>query len=1050
MRILLLSFLLIAGFSNTSLALTYIVSSTADAGAGTLREAITLANGNAGADIISFSGLGAGIQTITLASDLPSPTEPVTIDGYTAPGYAANAPAIVLDGFTWGILFNNAVATGSIVRGIIFISATSGIEINGVNGISIQGCWFGINSAGAIPGGAPANRISFSGIYLVNSDNNIIGGTAAADRNILSGCDFEGIFLSAGSDNNQVYGNYIGVGTGGNTDVGNGQRGVRIENSNNNLIGNGTNTRNIISGNDNHGVLVLNSTGNLIASNYIGIGANGTTAIGNTIHGIIANASPTTIVGGITAAYRNVIGSNGGSGVSFENVSNFSSVVGNFIGTDATGVLARANTVHGVNINNSTDCLVQGNLISGNLISGVNVTLASHRTTIKTNIIGLNLANAGLGNGQHGIYLDASNSCVLGGTAWTDRNYCSSNGNAAGENGISILNCNNHVIKNNFCGLDLTGKLDRGNFDTGMSLTNSTGNTIGGATMAERNVCSGNPNFGMFFSNVDNSTIQGNYFGTDSTGMVALPNDAHGVQTQDACDLNTWQSNLASGNGQIGLNILSSTNNTFYGNLIGVGINGLTDLGNGSIGMRLGNTGTASTGNTIGGTTASQRNIISGNGDHGLLLDGASSNNIVKGNYVGSDITGLIAVPNQKSGIFTLDASNNNTIGGTLAGEGNLTCCSIAEVGIRSQVSSSNVYYGNIVGLNINKAISTGFGNTAEGMLFGAYGGQFANSNIIGGLGAGQANTISQNGSDGVLIVDYGPSAGGINLNPIIGNKIYCNGGLGINLNANIATENQGIAAPVITFRDGNTISGTGTTGNTIHVYRNAYNDGSGKCDCEGEIYVGTTTVSGGTWSLTHGLGLATAALYNAVTATQTNATNSTSEFASCTVPLPVILLNFEGMVNADGDAVLSWASSIETDFSHYTVMKSEDGILFYELEIVPAKGSGNSYQYVDALFDGTAYYKLALVDKDAKVKFSSVIKVGNLTEIVMLPNPASTEVFLHGLSADASVNVLNAVGVCVLGNAGQNFSVSALAPGVYIVQVNSENSTQNLKLIVE
>jgi titin len=1032
---------------------TFTVTNTNNAGAGSLRQAIIDANATlnvGGNDIISFSGIGAGVQTITLTADLPTPTEPVTIDGYTAPGYVANAPAVVLDGATWGILFNNAAATGSIVNGIVFISATSGIEINGVNSITIRGCWFGINAAGAIPVGVP-NRISFTGLYLVNSDNNIIGGTTAADRNIFSGCDFEGIFLSAGSDNNQVYGNYIGVGTGGNTDVGNGQRGVRIENSNNNLIGNGANTRNIISGNDNHGVLVLNSTGNLIASNYIGLGANGTTAIGNTIHGVIANAAPGTVVGGVTTAYRNVIGSNGGSGVSFENISSNSSILGNYLGTDATGILARANSLHGININNSTDCLVQGNLISGNLLSGVNVTVSSHRTTIRTNIIGLNLANAALGNGQHGIYLDASNNCVLGGAGWSDRNYCSSNGDAVGENGISIVNCNNHSIKNNFCGTDLTGIIIRANFDSGLSLSNSSGNTIGGATFLEKNVLSGNRVYGMYLYNVDNSTIQGNYIGTDSTGNIAMGNGHSailpyaGIRTENSCDLLTFQSNVVSANITFGIELRDATNGFMYGNYIGVGADGITDLGNTSMGLWVVN----SSGYTFGGTAANQRNIISGNGDHGFMLQG-SSNNIIRGNYVGSDVTGLIAVPNQKSGIFTLDASNNNTIGGTLAGEGNLTCCSITEVGIRNQVSSNNTYYGNIVGLNINKAISAGFGNAEEGMLFAAYSGLFANSNIIGGLGAGQANTISQNGSDGVLIIDYGPSAGGINLNPIIGNVIYCNGGLGIDLNINIATENQGVAAPVITFRDANTISGTGTAGNAIHVYRNAYNDGSGRCDCEGEIYVGTTTVTGGgTWSLTHSLGL-TVAQYNAVTATQTNTTNSTSEFASCVVPLPVVLLNFDGTVNSDGDAVLSWSSSLEVDFSHYTVIKSEDGIHFYELEIVPAKGSGNSYQFVDALFNGTAYYKLALVDNDAKVKFSSVIKVGVQSEVLMMPNPASTEVYLQGVSDEAEVNVLNAVGVHVLGNVGSKFSVENLAPGVYIVQINSENNTQNLKLIVE
>jgi hypothetical protein len=69
---------------------TYTVTSTADTGAGTLRQAITDANGHAGADTVAFNIGGSGVHTIAPASALPTITEAITIDGYTQLGSSAN------------------------------------------------------------------------------------------------------------------------------------------------------------------------------------------------------------------------------------------------------------------------------------------------------------------------------------------------------------------------------------------------------------------------------------------------------------------------------------------------------------------------------------------------------------------------------------------------------------------------------------------------------------------------------------------------------------------------------------------------------------------------------------------------------------------------------------------------------------------------------------------------------------------------------------------------------------------------------------------------
>ena len=71
-------------------AATFTVTSTADSGAGTLRQAIIDANNAGGADTIAFNIAGSGVHTIALATPLPAITSAATIDGYTQTGALVN------------------------------------------------------------------------------------------------------------------------------------------------------------------------------------------------------------------------------------------------------------------------------------------------------------------------------------------------------------------------------------------------------------------------------------------------------------------------------------------------------------------------------------------------------------------------------------------------------------------------------------------------------------------------------------------------------------------------------------------------------------------------------------------------------------------------------------------------------------------------------------------------------------------------------------------------------------------------------------------------
>src|SRR5262245_48602467 len=104
------------GIPRSASGAQFVVTTTADSGAGSLRQAINDANNTAGLDSISFAIPGAGPHTISPTMGLPDITEPVRIDGYTQPGATGTVRLINLDG---AILTFLTVSTGSVVRGLV-------------------------------------------------------------------------------------------------------------------------------------------------------------------------------------------------------------------------------------------------------------------------------------------------------------------------------------------------------------------------------------------------------------------------------------------------------------------------------------------------------------------------------------------------------------------------------------------------------------------------------------------------------------------------------------------------------------------------------------------------------------------------------------------------------------------------------------------------------------------------------------------------------------------------------------------------------------------
>ncbi len=506
LRVIVRSIFLCSTLASAAAAATFTVNSTADTNDGscnvancTLREALNAANLSAGTDTIVFS-LGAGPYTILPLSLLPTITDPVVIDGATGNPLS---PRVVITGYYglgWGFMIT---AGSSTVKNLVINNILSGpaIELNGSGGSVITGCYLGTDA------GATATLPNQYGVRIRASSNNLVGGTTAADRNIISG-------------------NSVGIWV------------------------------------DRNGNVVGPAPGNRFEGNYIGTNATGDAVLaGNT---------------GVVIAYG---------------------VNDNTIGGTAAGA---------------------GNVISGQTHYGIDIESGSD---------------------------------------------------------VSVPTVSGIVIQGNYIGTDATGQLDFGNYYDGVYVAGGAFNiTIGGTTAAARNVISGNNRYGILLiqnSGVpSNNTIQGNYIGTNATGTATIGNGSYGIRFENSFNnlvgaIGTGPSNVISGN-YAGIHLFYGSGNQVVGNYIGTDVTGSVDLGNLSDGLDV----SYSPNSTIGGTAAGAGNLISGNGETGIRISAPASYTVVQGNRIGTKADGISALGNASQGVWV--GAPDTTIGGTTDGAGNI------------------------------------------------------------------------------------------------------------------------------------------------------------------------------------------------------------------------------------------------------------------------------------------------------------------------------------------------------------------------------------------
>jgi titin len=373
--------------------------------------------------------------------------------------------------------------------------------------------------------------------------------------------------------------------------------------------------------------------------------------------------------------------------------------------------------------------------------------------------------------------------------------------NRFGDCGIDLWSAGGNTVEGNFIGTDVTGTADLGNASYGVYILGTADNTVGGAVAGAGNLISGNDRSGVFIypATATGNRVEGNLIGTDITGAASLGNRGDGVLMDYALD------------------------------------------------------------NTIGGTVAEARNVISGNGAVGVRIFWGltAMGNQVQGNFIGTDVSGTTALGNADHGVAITNGPAN-TIGGMVPGAGNVISGN-ASVGvyIGGSGSTGNQVQGNLIGTD--KDGISALGNASHGVWI-EWG---PTLNTIGGTAAGAGNTISHNAGDGARVL--GTATG----NTTRGNSIHSNSGKGIE---NINGGNTELAPPIIDS------AGGGVSGHTSPKCYPCTVEVFSDDEDEGRIYQGSAATNDdatGTWTYNVTL------IGPNITATITDAAGNTSEFSA-------------------------------------------------------------------------------------------------------------------------------------------------------------------------
>lgn len=984
-------------------AADFVVTNRSDSGPGTLRQKIFDANTSpASPHRITFN-LPSPF-TISPSNSFNVITNNILIDGSTQPGYAGT-PIIRLTGTNaaTSVVGLTFASSGGGVRGLRIeqFDDSAGVVLLGRSNV-VEGCHIFSNSIGVSIGAIP----TFTAVYAR------VGGVAVSNRNVISGNSDVGIYITTPMGRSLVQGNYIGLDPGGTLSYShtNNFTGVLIVDSPSNTIGSAAaGARNIISGNRGEGVKLLGSEArnNRIDSNYIGTDAagvnavsnhtaifinrapsntitdnvlsgnntglfiNDSNAVGNTVSqnliGVITNGAALPNLNGViinaprNMLFYNTISANIFSGVDLnQQVTTHNELYGNIIGLAPDGITVRSNHQYGVVVQNgassnsigvTTPFFFDRNVISGNGQGGVYISgTGSVGNVVAYNRIGTDSSgNLARGNKNYGVrVVDAR-------ATWIGDNFTgpSSANQISGNNGSGIdlfgSQTRDTRIEYNLIGLNAAGTgVVAGSQSTGVSIGSGANYSIGPG----RNYIAGHAARGVYVGGFPtNVTIQNNVVGANTSATVRLPNGT-GVEIYQVDGISVYD-NVISGNVSNGILAVGSDVHDLIigGNLIGLNGTGSGAVSNGLNGIFILNV----PGTQIGTDAAIDRNIISGNGQHGILV-GSGTNSVgtqIRNNFIGLNLSGTTALRNGGDGIhaeFThgievggpnnssrnviagnqfgiyINKGDNWTIANNYIGVDSAasTIRSNRSAGIRFGDSSfSNIIERNVISGNNGPGLvfedqcrfssirgnSIGVGTNSMLPLRNSGPGIFVNgceSMLYGGFTTSDANRIAFNLGPGIAITSI---VDGLRLkHEIYGNLIYSNAGIAIDLNFNGVTPNDPVPDtdngyandfqnfPILTaaVRGSTIVSGRLESDAFFNPYRIEF---FALTPTQGMVFIGATnlTLAGsGTSTFTYAFA-PSAPSGSLIYATASLSSKGTSEFST-----PIALTG--GTLDSDGD----------------------------------------------------------------------------------------------------------------------------------------------------
>jgi hypothetical protein len=550
--------------------------------------------------------------------------------------------------------------------------------------------------------------------------------------------------------------------------------------------------------------------------------------------------------GGVNPAYRNVITDNGGSAIYIGGAGTNNNVVaGNYLGVREDGITGAFNGIC-IAVNDGADNnIIGGSQLdgTGNVIAGSGIGLriegaTTTGTVVRGNIIGLGADGSTQTFMSTGVDIDSGASgTLLGGETEGQGNIISGISAYAVTLGTSVMNT---VIAGNIIGLAADGATAAPN-QGGISLSLiGNGNEIG--VPGAGNIISGNEGAGILLNGLISSSnrIRANIIGLAADGATVVPNGGDGMTLAAASDIQVGgaaagEGNIIAGNSSSGISLTTVSDSKIEGNLIGVNAAGLAKPNSGSGVYFLG----TSTSNIIGGTTAVQANVIAGNEDSGVYMEGSgATTNRILGNYIGVLADGDTARGNGGAGV-TIDGAASNDVGGSATGEGNVIGANL-QYGVHiTGGSASNRVQGNIIGRDADTGV--GAGNQQAGVLI-----DTASTQTLVGVARSEncaftpasppsvpgINIISLNVGSGVVV-----SGASTSNNRIRVNRIFDNVDEAITL---VNGANGGVAAPVVTVLDSPTpgldlIRINGLPNSVVDVYADD--------EIQGEIYLATCTI---------------------------------------------------------------------------------------------------------------------------------------------------------------------------------------------------------------